>query len=147
MILHHIHNNILEYSSPNQKTKNFLRQKPFIEYRRSFFLGISTNKHKTNYQIIAITTGLILFCGTIAGSTPMVFADHSEDLKDKLAKLKELIAKWKAKNWIDFRWDYENGLPPTTVNEFLNKKHLFPKPKEIYVNTKSEYPKVLDAKF
>ena len=47
--------------------------------------------------MIAITTGLILLSGTIAGSAPMVFADHSDDLKDKLAKLKDLIAKWKAK--------------------------------------------------
>ena len=46
--------------------------------------------------MIAITTGLILLGGTIFGSAPMVFADHSDDLKDKFAKLKELIAKWKA---------------------------------------------------
>ena len=45
--------------------------------------------------MIAITTGLILLGGTIFGSAPMVFADHSEDLKAKLAKLKDLIAQWK----------------------------------------------------
>jgi len=45
--------------------------------------------------MIAITTGIILLGGTIFGSAPMVFADHSEDLKAKLAKLKDLIAQWK----------------------------------------------------
>ena len=56
-----------------------------------------TKTQKKNYQMIAITTGLILLGGTIFGSAPMVFADHSDDLKDKLAKLKDLIQKWKDK--------------------------------------------------
>ena len=46
--------------------------------------------------MIAITTGIVLLGGTISGSAPMVFADNSDDLKDRLAKLKELIAQWKA---------------------------------------------------
>lgn len=54
-----------------------------------------TNIHLTSYQLIAVTTGIILLGGTIFGSAPMVFADHSDDLKAKLAKLKDLIAQWK----------------------------------------------------
>ncbi len=37
----------------------------------------------------------------------MVFADHSEDLKDKLAKLKELIAKWKANKKCPEKFKYK----------------------------------------
>jgi len=62
-----------------------------------FFGDIHTKTQKINYQLIAITTGIILLSGTIAGSAPMVFADHSDDLKNKLAKLKDLIEKWKKK--------------------------------------------------
>ena len=58
-----------------------------------------------NYQIIAVTAGLILLGSTISGSTPIVFADHI-DLKDKFAKLKELIAKWKAKKKCPEKFKY-----------------------------------------
>jgi len=64
------------------------------------------NTRKINYQMIAVTTGLILLGGTISGSAPMVFADHSDDLKDKLAKLKELIAKWKENKKCPDRFKY-----------------------------------------
>jgi len=60
-------------------------------------MGDITKTQKKSYQMIAITTGIILLGGTIFGSAPMVFADHSDDLKNKLAKLKDLIAKWKEK--------------------------------------------------
>jgi len=60
---------------------------------------------KKSYQMIAITTGLILLGSTISGSTPIVFADHI-DLKDKFAKLKELIAKWKAKKKCPEKFKY-----------------------------------------
>ena len=71
------------------------------------------NTQKTNYQIIAITTGLVLLGGTIFGSAPMVFADHSDDLKNKLAKLKDLIKKWKEKKKCPEKFKY---------NEICDKK-------------------------
>ena len=68
---------------------------------------------KINYQMIAITTGMILLGGTIFGSAPMVFADHSDDLKNKLAKLKDLIKKWKEKKKCPEKFKY---------NEICDKK-------------------------
>ena len=73
----------------------------------AFFVGILTNTQKTNYQIIAITTGLILLGGTIFGSAPMVFADHSDDLKDKIKKLKDLIKKLKKEKKCPEKKKYE----------------------------------------
>jgi len=46
-----------------------------------------------HYQLIAITIGLVLLSGTIFGSAPIVFADD-DDRKDKIAKLKKLVANW-----------------------------------------------------
>ncbi len=73
-----------------------------------YFLGIYTRTRMINYQMVAITTGIILLSGTIFGSAPMIFADHSDDLKNKLAKLKELIAKWKANKKCPEKFKY-NG--------------------------------------
>jgi len=70
------------------------------------FWGDITKTLKMNYQIIAVTAGLILLGGTISGSTPIVFADHI-DLKDKFAKLKELIAQWKANKKCPDKKKYE----------------------------------------
>ena len=54
--------------------------------------------HRANFQLTAITLGLILLGGTILGSTPFAFADQDDDRKAKLkAKLKELIQKLKDK--------------------------------------------------
>jgi len=66
-----------------------------------------TNIHLTSYQLIAVTTGIILLGGAIFGSAPMVFADHSDDLKDKFAKLKELIKKWKENKKCPEKFKYE----------------------------------------
>jgi len=51
--------------------------------------------HRANFQLAAITLGLILLGGTILGSAPFAFADHfDDDKKAKLkAKLKQLIEK------------------------------------------------------
>ncbi len=51
-------------------------------------------KQRANYQLAAITLGMILLGGTILGSAPFAFADHNDDKKDELkAKLKALIEK------------------------------------------------------
>jgi len=53
---------------------------------------------RANYQLAAITLGMILLGGTILGSAPLAFADHDDDKKAKLkAKLKDLLEKIKAK--------------------------------------------------
>jgi len=53
---------------------------------------------KQNYQLAAITLGMILLGGTILGSVPFAFADDHDDKKEKLkAKLKDLLEKIKAK--------------------------------------------------
>jgi len=53
---------------------------------------------RANYQLTAITLGMILLGGTILGSIPFAFADDHDDKKEKLkAKLKDLLAKIKAK--------------------------------------------------
>ncbi len=47
-----------------------------------------------NYQLAAITLGMILLGGTILGSTPFAFADDHDDKKEKLkAILKKLLEK------------------------------------------------------
>jgi len=51
--------------------------------------------HRANFQLAAITLGLILLGGTILGSAPLAFADHDDD--DKKAKLKDLLEEFKAK--------------------------------------------------
>ncbi len=49
---------------------------------------------RANYQLAAITLGMILLGGTILGSAPFAFADDHDDKKAKLkAKLKQLIEK------------------------------------------------------
>ncbi len=65
---------------------------------------------RANYQLTAITLGMILLGGTILGSTPFAFADDDDDgddnKKEKLkAKLKKLLEKIKAK--IEDRKDRE----------------------------------------
>ena len=52
---------------------------------------------RTNYQLTAITLGMILLGGTILGSTPFAFADDDDDKKEELkAKFKKLLEKIKA---------------------------------------------------
>jgi len=47
-----------------------------------------------NYQLAAITLGMVLLGGTILGSTPFAFADDDDDKKEKLkAKFKKLLEK------------------------------------------------------
>ena len=56
-----------------------------------------TNR-RANYQLTAITLGMILLGGTILGSTPFAFADDDDDKKEDLkAKFKKLLEKIKAK--------------------------------------------------
>jgi len=50
---------------------------------------------RANFQLTAITLGLILLGGTILGSAPFAFAEHDDD--DKKAKLKDLLEEFKAK--------------------------------------------------
>ncbi len=51
---------------------------------------------RANYQLTAITLGMILFGGTILGSTPFAFADDDDDGNEELiAKLRDLIQKIK----------------------------------------------------
>ena len=53
---------------------------------------------RVNYQLTAITLGMILLGGTILGSTPFAFADDDDDKTDELkAKFKKLLEKIKAK--------------------------------------------------
>jgi len=53
---------------------------------------------RANFQLAAITLGLILLGGTILGSAPFAFADHDNDSNEELkAKLKELIEKIETK--------------------------------------------------
>jgi len=61
---------------------------------RSDIVGHIMVNQRANYQLTAITLGMILLGGTILGSTPFAFADHDEDKKKKL---KELLKKLKAK--------------------------------------------------
>ncbi len=61
---------------------------------------------RANYQLAAITLGMILLGGTILGSTPFAFADGDDDRKNELkAKFKklleELISKIEKKNHDD----------------------------------------------
>ena len=53
---------------------------------------------RANYQLTAITLGMILLGGTILGSTPFAFADDDDDRNKKLkAKFKELLEKIRVK--------------------------------------------------
>ncbi len=63
---------------------------------RSDLVGHIMTNQRANYQLTAITLGMILLGGTILGSTPFAFADHNDDKKLK-AKLKDLLEKIKAK--------------------------------------------------
>lgn len=61
--------------------------------RRKFW-DIRMQDERKYYQIIAITTGLLLFGSAFTGFAPMVFADDN-DRNEKIKKLKDLINKWK----------------------------------------------------
>ncbi len=53
---------------------------------------------RANYQLTAITIGMILLGGAILGSTPFAFADDDDDKTEELkAKFKKLLEKIKAK--------------------------------------------------
>ncbi len=60
---------------------------------RSDFIGYNMTSQRGNYQLVAITLGMILLGGTILGSAPFAFADHNDDKKELKAKLKALIEK------------------------------------------------------
>ena len=57
---------------------------------RSDLVGHIMVNQRANYQLTAITLGMILLGGTILGSTPFAFADDDDDRKKRLI---ELIAK------------------------------------------------------
>jgi len=63
---------------------------------RSDLVGHIMVNQRANYQLTAITLGMILLGGTILGSTPFAFADHNDD-KDKKKELRELLKKLIAK--------------------------------------------------
>jgi len=48
---------------------------------------------KMGNQLTVITLGMILLGGTILGSAPFAFADEDDDKKEKLQKLKAIVAK------------------------------------------------------
>jgi len=56
-------------------------------------------------------------------------------------------AKHHARNWIDFRWEDKNGKAPSTVSEFLRLKAFFKSPEKIYVDTRGQWPEIVDAIF
>jgi len=56
-------------------------------------------------------------------------------------------AKFRAKNWIDFRWNNENENPPVTVFDFISRQEFIKKPVKILVSTTGKRPEVVDAKF
>ena len=65
---------------------------------RSDLVGHIMTNQRTNYQLTAITLGMILLGGTILGSTPFAFADDDDDKTEELkAKFKKLLEKIKAK--------------------------------------------------
>jgi len=56
-------------------------------------------------------------------------------------------AKYKAKNWINFRWSGDSAEFPETVHEFLMVANKIKKPKEILAEKSGRYYKILDARF
>ena len=55
--------------------------------------------------------------------------------------------KHHAQNWINFRWNPKNGMPPETVDELLLKKDFLPVPEKILVDMRGQYPQIIDATF
>lgn len=56
-------------------------------------------------------------------------------------------AKYIARNWIDYRWDKSAGETPDTVEEILSQKEFIARPNKILVDTRGEFPKIVDAVF
>jgi len=74
-----------------KKKKNAKRSKCLIS-KSDQELGKGLDKSSlTNYQLIAITIGLILFAGSFSGSASIAFADHVDfgEVKDKAKKAKK----------------------------------------------------------
>ena len=65
---------------------------------RSDLFGHSMTNQRANYQLTAITLGMILLGGTILGSAPFAFADDDDDKKEKVkGKFKKLLEEIIAK--------------------------------------------------
>jgi len=56
-------------------------------------------------------------------------------------------ARYKAKNWINFRWSGSAVDSPETVHEFLSNLDRIKKPKEILAEKNGRYYQISDAKF